>query len=391
MTSPPPDTNLDRPFRNIAVYQSSYHFLIADLISLTPFWMYYSSLRASAVSLLTFSSAFLSQQADAGVVRQHDDHGTKLPPYLQSDWHTKNSPTPKMTADEAMEYYFPHMKRTMACSPTAGDGGNGTTPIDPPNPPPGIGGNGTDSGGQVPEPIPGNWSIRNYNTVSSVYNLTVYPRNLPLFLNQTDIGLPFFDVNVTGRVTPLGDFSGYEDSIEYFWGLAPVPIPPATAAISKAVVTHFTSGCPEVASSTVEFTVTNVVGPFNGTVVTKLKQIAFWRFGANGRIVAYDAWIPNLQNFVGKITYPDIKTFMGGAYTPNTTDVLFTAQQICGTQAQFCTGGNQVYASVEDCIGTLMQKPFGIYDEAWGDNVVCRRVHVLLTPLRPAVSLNVIS
>lgn len=337
---------------------------------------------ALAVALLTLSSALLPQKVDAIAIRRHDHDGTKLPTYLQSEWHTRTLGAPSMTVEEAMDYYLPLLKRTVDCPPAGngGTGGNTTTP-----PPPDSGGNNTTPGGELPEPVPGNWPIRNFNTVSSVYNLTVFPKNLPLFLNQTDIGLPFFDVNVKGRVTPLGDFSGYEDSIEYFWGLAPVPIEPSTAAISKAVVTHFTSGCPEVASSTVEFTVTHVVGPQNGTVITKLKQIAFWRFGANGRIVAYDAWIPGLQNFVGKLMDPGSGIFKGGAWAPNETHILETAAQICGTQAQFCTGGNQVYSSTEDCISTLLQKPFGIYSEAWGDNVACRRVHVLLTPLRPAV------
>jgi hypothetical protein len=270
-----------------------------------------------------------------------------------------------MTPEEAMNYYFP--KRD--CSTTGDDGGS--------NP-----GNGTDGGG---EPVPGNWSIRNYNTVSSVYNLTVYPKNLPLFLNQTDIGLPFFNENVTGRVTPLGNFSGYEDNIEYFWGLAPIPVDPSTAAISEAVVTHFTSGCPEVASSSVELTMTNVVGPKNGTFITKVKEVAFWRFDTNGRIIAYDAWIPNLQNFVGRLTNPSIQVYTGGAYAPNATDMAVTEAQICQLQAQFCTAGNQVYTSVDECMATLMSKPYGSYDETWGDNVACRRIHALLTPLRPAV------
>lgn len=389
MTYPSSNFHLDlRPKHFFPLTRLLHPFLSIVNCTLGGSKMSHFSVRSWAVALLTLSITSLSQNAEAGLIRRHEhDDGTKLPPYLQSEWHTKNLAPSKMTADEAMNYYFPTLtKRTDDCPPEGGAGGNGggTTPPDPPTNPPG--GNGTDPGGEVPEPVPGNWSIRNYNTVSSVYNLTVYPRNLPLFLNQTDIGLPFFDANVTGRVTPLGDFSGYEESIEYFWGLAPVPIPPSTAAISKAVLTHFTSGCPGVASSTVEFTVTNVVGPLNGTVITKLKQVAFWRFGDDGRIIAYDAWIPGLQNFVGKLMDPSVKIYTGGAYMPNETHVLDTVGQICGTQAQFCTGGNAVYGSIEECVGTLLQKPFGIYDEAWGDNVACRRVHVLLTPLRPAVS-----
>jgi hypothetical protein len=342
--------------------------------------MSHFSLRTWVVSLLlTLSSTVIFNGVDAGIIRRHDDNGSKLPPYLQSYWHTKHLDAPKMTPEEAMDYYFPTLKQDC---PTGGNGGNGggggggggNNP-----------GNGTDGGGGTPN----NWALRNYNTISSVYNLTVYPKNLPLFLNQTDIGLPFFNENVTGRVTPLGNFSGYEDNIEYFWGLAPVPVDPSTSAISRAVVTHFTSGCPEVASSTVELTVTNVVGPNNGTFITKLKEIAFWRFDSDGRIIAYDAWIPNLQNFVGKITDPSIQVYTGGAYAPNATDMIITEAQICQLQAQFCTAGNQVYTSVDECMATLMSKPFGSYDEGWGDNVACRRVHVLLTPLRPAVCITV--
>ncbi|KIV98946.1 uncharacterized protein PV09_09331 [Verruconis gallopava] len=344
--------------------------------------MKFLSISSLALALLLACSYDVkSNSANAGLMRRKNHDGShdgfKLPPFLQSHWHTKHLVAPKMTAAEAMDYYFPLLRR--GCPSDGGDNddnpdsGGGNSP-----------GNGT-SGGGVPEPVPGNWSIRNLNTVSSVYNLTVYPKNLPLFLNETDIGLPFFNENVTGRVTPLGNFSGYEDSIEYFWGLAPVPVDPSTAAISQAVVTHFTSGCPEVASSMVELTVTNVVGPNNGTFITKLKQIAFWRFDTTGRIIAYDAWIPNLQNFVGKITDPSVGIYSGGGYVPSTTDMTTTEGQICQLQAQFCTGGNQVYSSVDECIGVLMSKPYGTFDEAWGDNVVCRRVHVLLTPLRPAV------
>jgi hypothetical protein len=357
----------------------SFAFLTASFLHQLFGWiMSHFSLRTLVVSQLwMLSCTVIPNSVDAGLIRRHDNHDAKLPPYLQSYWHTKHLDAPKMTPEEAMNYYFPTLKRDC---PTDGGGGGGDGGDGGGSNP----GNGTGGGG-VTDPVPGNWSIRNFNTISSVYNLTVYPKNLPLFLNQTDIGLPFFNENVTGRVTPLGNFSGYEDSIEYFWGLAPVPVDPSTAAISQAVVTHFTSGCPEVASSSVELTVTNVVGPSNGTFITKLKEVAFWRFDTKGRIIAYDAWIPNLQNFVGKLTDPSIRIYRGGSYTPTPTDQAVTEAQICQLQAQFCTGGNQVYASPDECMATLMSKPYGSYDEGWGDNVACRRVHALLTPLRPAV------
>lgn len=289
-----------------------------------------------------------------------------------------------MTAEQAMAYYFPKIWSQLSgadCSPANGTGngtgngaGNGT----------GNGGGGGDGGGgNTTAPV--NYALRNYNTISGVYNLTVYPKNLPLFLNDTSIGYPFFNQNVTGRVTPLGNFSGYDDNIEYFWGLAPVPSNASSVAITNAVVSHFTSGCPEVAASSVELTVMNVVGPENGTFVTKLKEIAFWRFDDSGLISAYDAWIPNLNDFVEKINNPSVGIYAGGNFVPSEAEQLGTIENICQLESIFCTGGNSQYSNITDCIGTLRAKPYGTFDETWGDNVPCRRVHSLLLPIRPEV------
>ncbi|KAJ6553032.1 hypothetical protein B0H19DRAFT_1263453 [Mycena capillaripes] len=62
-----------------------------------------------------------------------------------------------------------------------------------------------------------------------------------------------------------------------------------------------------------------------------------------------------------------------------------TIQAVCGQQAQTCVGNNTVYSSVGDYMQTPTAKPFGRLDEAWGDNVVCRTIHVLLTKFRPEV------
>lgn len=62
-----------------------------------------------------------------------------------------------------------------------------------------------------------------------------------------------------------------------------------------------------------------------------------------------------------------------------------TIQGICALQAQTCIGNNTVYDGVSDCVGTLTAKPFGRSDETWGDSVVCRMIHVVLTKFRPEV------
>lgn len=38
-----------------------------------------------------------------------------------------------------------------------------------------------------------------------------------------------------------------------------------------------------------------------------------------------------------------------------------------------------------DCVDVLYTKRFGIVDELWGDDVVCRFVHVLPARIRPQV------
>lgn len=43
-------------------------------------------------------------------------------------------------------------------------------------------------------------------------------------------------------------------------------------------------------------------------------------------------------------------------------------------------------ATWQDCSAQLLTKNFGTYDEVWGDNAVCRQIHVLLTASRPDVS-----
>jgi len=58
---------------------------------------------------------------------------------------------------------------------------------------------------------------------------------------------------------------------------------------------------------------------------------------------------------------------------------------LCGSIQQLCTGSNLQYKDVAECVNVLHTKRFGIADELWGDDVVCRFVHVLLARIRPEV------
>ena len=119
---------------------------------------------------------------------------------------------------------------------------------------------------------------RNFRTLSEIYNLTIYPNQLPI-LQHGAAGVPpgLFNQNATGRVDPVGNFTGFEDSIEYFFALAPVPQGnPSSQAFSSIQLTEFSSACPDVAASVVFF-FTSVVNPnssSNGKPLPPLKQVS---------------------------------------------------------------------------------------------------------------------
>lgn len=120
---------------------------------------------------------------------------------------------------------------------------------------------------------------RNLATIQKIYDLTIYPHNVPIIKNgESAVPRGLFSDNATGRVTPLGNFTGFRDSIEYFFGLAPVPqTNPAGVAFFKAEMAEFVSGCPEVATS-VAYLHTGKVnpttgGPLPGTKAVPVKQV----------------------------------------------------------------------------------------------------------------------
>ena len=106
-------------------------------------------------------------------------------------------------------------------------------------------------------------------------------------------------------------------------------------------------------------------------------QIAFWKFDDRGAVLKYDAWIPNLNDW--------IVAGLGISISSPQVDTQ-SIQQLCAATQQRCTGSNTQWSSIDECISTLSQKPYGNYDEAWGDNIVCRTIHLVLTQVRPQVS-----
>jgi hypothetical protein len=224
------------------------------------------------------------------------------------------------------------------------------------------------------------WQQRNYDTIAAIYNTTIYPNN-QAFLKEGVAAVPpnLFSPSVNGRISPIGNFSGFEDSVEYFFGLTPPPQAPNYATWTKAKIVAFTSGCPEVASSIVwgdTVGVNKSVTATYGKKITTIKQVAFWRFDDDGSVIAYDAYLPSLALYT-QLLYG----------TPVTTKYKTTViNTLCGQVDKLCTGENVQYNGTAECVKDLSSKDFGSWDEVFGDNVVCRSLHILLAGLRPEVS-----
>jgi hypothetical protein len=201
---------------------------------------------------------------------------------------------------------------------------------------------------------------RNFNTIQRIYNLTIYPNNLPIVQKGSSAVPPgLFADNVVGRVSPVGNFTGFADSIEYFFGLAPVPTAvPTGIGFYAADLSHFSSECPGVAASVVQLR-TAKLDPTSGQVLsgsvrTPLKQVGFWKFNKKGEVTAYEAWIPNLQLWT---------EYANGVSFSNPLIQTAVPLQLCPTIQERCTGKNQQFRNTATCILGLERKPFGTFDE----------------------------
>ena len=207
------------------------------------------------------------------------------------------------------------------------------------------------------------------------------------FLKLGAAGVPagLFSSQAAGRVSPLGNFTDQVQSTEYFYALAPTLSAPLYLYFARAEIISFSSECPEVASSVVYFrTYHKAPNQTTATYVSTLKQVAFWRFDHAGAVLHYDAWIPNLGAFVNAqdgLPRPD-------SVLPVPEQHLDIQEELCPAIQASCTGANQQYNTTAQCTQTLLAKDYGNWDELWGDNVVCRTVHVILAAVNPDVSAS---
>ncbi|KAF3909186.1 hypothetical protein ABW20_dc0100894 [Dactylellina cionopaga] len=236
----------------------------------------------------------------------------------------------------------------------------------------------TSTSTSAPPPVGNPYRDRNFNTLHKIYNLTIFPNQVPIItFGGSAVPDGLFADHASGRISPVGNFTDFEDSIEYFFALPPLPISNKNyAAFTHFELAQFSSECPEVASSTVYLyaNVVNETNPDNGKLISILKQTGFWRFNERGEVINYDLALIEVDHFIEELTSTDYNDPAAQAELIATT---------CGAQALRCVGVNRQYESIEQCIEVLSAKPFGSYTDIWSDSVVCRSIHIVLTLVRP--------
>ena len=234
--------------------------------------------------------------------------------------------------------------------------------------------------------------------VTTVYEDLLYPT--PLLINSgrlpvTDL---FDSTNVRGRVTPLGQFPGFESAREYFYGLA------ATARVENISFVSLVASGAQVGVQVNIFFCSQAQPCAGGPVGKKagygytLTQTGFFTFNGADRIIAFDLSILNLGAAVDAATPADQEAQIqqtcalltvvpnpqdGGPGTcgPTFADAASYANTNPLSNYQFDPSAG----AFGNCVGFMHSIPFGSWNRANSNTFVCRELHSLLTLYRPAV------
>ena len=210
--------------------------------------------------------------------------------------------------------------------------------------------------------------------IQELYTDLVFPTPTLIISGQKSVA-HIFDDHVAGRVTPVGEFDHPEAVNEYFFGLASTPT-------SKVVAVDFKSLAASGDKVAVEVDIT-FDRPANPTKrFLTLRQTGFFTFNDDDRVISFDLAILNLGAAVNPTSDAEKETNI------QTVCALLTVG-FPPVQPATCPG---FYDSVAPpltgfaaCVAFMHTIPYGTWDRANSNTFVCRQLHSLLTPYRPAV------
>jgi len=183
-----------------------------------------------------------------------------------------------------------------------------------------------------------------------------------------------FANNTKGRVDPVGTFDNFQLLTEYFYALAANPQNRITYI---DVLDLFGEGNEVFIKVNVFFSAVNP----NNTKPFNLTQSGRYFFNDDDLIEKVDVTI----HYLGKNSNPPINR---AVYTPqqnnNIFGICYTVLVNPGTCLQVASLDPEgAYANVTDCVTFMNQIPYGTWDDAEANSVVCRQLHTLLTAFDP--------
>ena len=204
--------------------------------------------------------------------------------------------------------------------------------------------------------------------VKDLYTKLIFPTPSLVLTGQVSTA-HIFDPHVDGRVTPIGHFHDPEGVNEYFFGLASTPTSRVVAVDFPSVVA---SGDKVAIEVDIHFDRPLLPPP---TRFLTLRQTGFFTFNTNDRVISFDLTILNLGKAVNPTSVPEQEANIASVCGLLTQGVPGVLPATCPT----------TYASFAACSAFMHSIPYGTWDRANSNTVVCRQLHSLLTPFRPDV------
>ena len=185
-----------------------------------------------------------------------------------------------------------------------------------------------------------------------------------VILNET-VRHQYIARSLIGRVQPLGTFSTSSTALEYLYGLI-CHIPGVQQLLDVLASYELLKLTYDVNYYRVSFKL-----QLNMESTKKIIFFGMLAFNENMKLCGYEAVVQNA----------------GLTYEFNSTIRPVALQALCQGIQVVCPVGssNQQYANLSDCLTFLSepQTPFGTYDRADQNNVVCRLVHLQLAQIDP--------
>jgi len=208
--------------------------------------------------------------------------------------------------------------------------------------------------------------------VTKVYTNLVYPTSVYILAGAISVH-DLFANDTRGRVDPVGTFDNFKLLTEYFYALAANPQNKIT---NVNIVDLFGQGNEVFVKVNVLFEANNP----NATKSFYLTQSGRYLFNDDNLIQSVDVTIhylgknSNPPEIPGPYSAQQMQLIQGVCYT------LVVSPGTCQNPALDPDGH---YTDITDCITYFMSIPYGTWDDAEANSVVCRQLHTILTSFDP--------